>query len=84
VELQVSACRSCSAPIVWVGTERGKAMPLDAQPYDGDDPSGLFVIRVVDGKALAIAVPPEAFAGEPLYRSHFATCPQADQWRRRP
>jgi hypothetical protein len=78
----MSSCRSCRAPILWVGTERGKAMPLDRDPYDGDSPRGLFVIRVVDEKALAIAVTPDAFPGEPLYRSHFVTCPHAAQHRR--
>jgi hypothetical protein len=79
----VSACRSCRAPIVWVGTEHGKAMPLDAEPYTGDDPRGLFVIRTDGGKVTGVAVPPDVFADEPHYRAHWSTCPQADQWRRR-
>jgi hypothetical protein len=78
----VSQCRSCRAPIVWVGTEHGKAMPLDREPYEGDDPRGLFVIRTEPGKVIAIATTPDAFPGEPVYRSHFATCPDADRYRR--
>lgn len=39
-----SACRSCGAPIVWVVTESGKRMPLDAKPEKR------FVVDV-DGKA---------------------------------
>lgn len=78
----MSFCRSCRAPILWVGTERGKAMPLDAEPYQGDDPRGLFVIRTAGGKVIGVAVPPDAFPGEPLYRSHFATCPDAAEHRR--
>jgi hypothetical protein len=57
-------------------------MPLDREPYDGDDPRGLFVIRTGGGKVLALAVPPDAFPDEPHYRSHFATCPNADKHRR--
>jgi hypothetical protein len=79
----VSRCRSCQAPILWARTERTKAMPVDAEPYTGDDPRGLFVLRRPNGMApLAIAVPFGAFPGEPLYRSHFATCPHADEHRR--
>ena len=78
----MSSCRSCGAPILWVGTERGKAMPLDRAPYDGDDPRGLFVIRHIGGKVLAIATTPDAFPGERVYRSHFATCKDAGKWRR--
>lgn len=44
------------------------------------DPRGLFVLR--DGGETAVAVPAGAFPGEPLYRSHFATCPNADEHRR--
>jgi hypothetical protein len=75
--MSVTQCRSCDAPIFWVKTERGKRMPLDAAPYEGNDPSGLFVLR----DQTAIAVPPDAFPDEPHYVSHFATCPDADTWR---
>ena len=78
----MSSCRSCRAPIRWVGTESGKMMPLDAEPYVGDDPRGLFVIRTGGGKVTAIATSPDAFPGEPVYRSHFATCPNASEHRR--
>jgi len=80
-----TTCRSCGAEILWVHTERGKKMPLDAEPYTGDKPSGLFVRRwdhALD-VAVAIATTPDAFPGEPLYTSHFATCPDADRWRNR-
>ncbi len=71
-------CRSCGAPIVWAATERGRRMPLDPGPYTGDDPRGLFVIH----SGVALAVPAGAFQGEPLFRSHFATCPDAAGRRR--
>lgn len=71
-------CRSCAAPLLWAATENGRRIPLDPDPYMGDDPRGLFVLR---GK-IAIATTPDAFAGEPVYRSHFATCPNAKEHRR--
>jgi hypothetical protein len=73
----VSRCRSCQAEIRWVRTEHDRRMPLDREPYAGDDPRGLFVLR----GDTAIAVPPGAFQDEPLYRSHFATCEHAAEHR---
>jgi hypothetical protein len=79
----MSACRSCRAPLVWVRSEDGNKMPLDAEPYVGDEPGGLFVLRDGSyGETVALAVPPDAFPDEPLYRTHFATCPNADEWRK--
>lgn len=65
-------CRSCDAPITWfelvVG---GKRHPFDGEPvyvrtYTDEDTRRL--VGVID-------------AGH-INRSHFATCPQAKQWRR--
>lgn len=78
-----SRCRSCDAPLLWALTERGRRMPLDPEPYAGDDPRGLFVLRHRDRPVpTALAATPDAFPGERLYRSHFATCPNSRQHRR--
>lgn len=80
---RLGSCSSCGARIVWVRTERGKRMPMDPEPYHGLESAGVFVLRdryAAEGP-LAIAVAPAAF-DEPLYRSHFATCPNADTHRR--
>jgi hypothetical protein len=76
----VSLCRTCGASIQWVETERGKRMPIDSRPSE----QGTIVLRHRFAEPpLAIAgVPPEAFPGEPRYTSHFATCPQAADWRK--
>ena len=59
--IKVSACRSCDAYIVWMKTEAGKNMPVNADSVDeGDD--------IFDPAT---------------HVSHFSTCPQADQHRRR-
>jgi hypothetical protein len=78
-------CRSCKAPIRWAVTvEHNRPIPLDADPHpDGN-------IRLVAAhdrggapRAMVIAADArEQLAGE-LYRSHFATCPFADEHRRR-
>jgi hypothetical protein len=74
----MTRCRSCQAPMLWARTEKGRRIPLDVEPYAGDDPRGLFVLRA----GVAVAVPAGAFEDEPRYRSHFATCPDASAHRR--
>ena len=85
----MSACRSCEAPVVWAKTEAGKNMPMDETPVEGDekfwqarDPdrplNGLF--SLVRGVARR-ATDEDRRLRRPLYTSHFATCPQADNWR---
>lgn len=82
----MSACRSCSARVVWAKTTNGKRIPLDAVDQGGRDvpitsdegnlePTGRYSS---DGSMVVTVVP----AGEGEYRSHFASCPEADQWRR--
>jgi hypothetical protein len=74
----LTRCRSCSAVIVWALTREGRLMPVDAIPHERgnlrlrrDDASRLHVeVRASDGQ-------------EVRYRPHFATCRDADGWRRR-
>lgn len=70
----MSTCRSCGAEILWAVTANGKRMPLDAQPVPG-----LFAIRDLPGHDPEATSPPIS-----VYRSHFATCPNADQHRKPP
>jgi hypothetical protein len=65
-------CRSCDAPIEWAKlADSGKAMPFNRPivllPVDGTD-SPLFDFDCVDMTQTT---------------SHFATCPDAQQWRKR-
>lgn len=57
-------CRSCNRKIVWIKTQDGKRIPLDAvapvwQVYDDGHPA----VRMTT-----------------CYVSHFNTCPDADLW----
>lgn len=72
----MSFCKSCNAPIDWYRNERtGKWMPLDKEPAaDGN----VFVDVVAN---VARVVDPGSHT--PLYKSHFVTCAQAAQHRRR-
>ena len=57
----MSKCRSCGEEIVWLDTDSGKKIPVDAD-------------TVFDKEATV-------FDPEQMI-SHFATCPDADKWRK--
>jgi hypothetical protein len=67
----------------WAMTEAGKRMPLDPDPVP--DGNIIPVPNPAGGDPLAHSLhkgetPPE---GTPRFTSHYATCPQADQHRKR-
>lgn len=70
-------CKSCKARILWVKTEKGGTMPLDEVPV------AVGTISLVEG--VARVVPKEERESSPrlFFTSHFATCPQAKQHRRK-
>lgn len=80
---RIESCRSCDARIIWATTAGKKAMPVDAEPVDDGN-----VELVLNG---SLAVSPVAIVhGQrsmlydgPLRKSHFATCPDHDRWRRK-
>jgi hypothetical protein len=80
----VAKCRSCGASIIWTDTVTGRRMPLDANPTT----DGNIILGVRHGNVpLALVQTAQALArlkeyGSPLYTSHFATCPHADNHRR--
>lgn len=73
--LTTAVCSSCGAAIVWAVTERGRRMPLDAGPVA--EPVGFILRREHEGATGLRAIP-----AQPVYRSHFASCPDADRHRR--
>lgn len=78
--MDVAACSSCSARIIWTVTAKGKRMPVDAEPRE----YGTFVLRGQGDDVPLLALHKSVSPGhEPLYVSHFATCPDGDSWRRR-
>lgn len=80
-----SRCRTCGLPICWVETTGGKRMPLDAVPdaargnvvVAGDPPLAITVSGINDEAREAARR-----HHVPLYLSHFASCPQSDEWRK--
>lgn len=80
----MAECRSCGAAILWARTERDKPIPLDAEP----DPAGRIVF--VSGDTVRVLRKDEEPPSHALvprkgqrYTSHFATCPNAEQHRRK-
>lgn len=78
----MSTCRSCGATIRWAVTEKGKRIPLDADP----SPRGNMRLGP-DGTAINIGsgTEPSLFSeqGVDLFMPHHATCPSAGEWRRK-
>jgi len=65
-------CRSCGAPVEWAEIVSGKRMPFDPP----------FIVVRTQGNLLAGERTVEE-VDSTVTRSHFATCPDAQDWRRR-
>jgi hypothetical protein len=76
---KLSTCRTCRRSIIWVRTERGKKMPLDADPVEDQTQANLFVLRERESREAPLAIAAWGLAGlEDHYMGHPATCPGAD------
>jgi hypothetical protein len=75
-------CRTCAAPILWARTTNGKNIPLDAEPVESGN-----VYLVANGRettAIVMAAGEAPPAGVTRrFVSHFVTCAQAAEHRRR-
>lgn len=83
----MSQCSSCGAPIDWIHTTDGKAMPVDAGEFAFVvDPRGDKTAVLADGSVAKGRIVSESnsSAGQWIYArtSHFATCPNASEHRR--
>jgi len=65
----MSSCKSCGARIIWAITRSGKRMPLDEM---------CTRVWIVEGRDGEIHTRP--IDG---HKPHFATCPNADQHRKK-
>ena len=79
-----STCRSCGRPIVWTKTPADKNSPVDPNPRD-DGNLVMITAGVENGRPLFTQAmyDPEIHAGMKRYVSHFVTCPDAKNFRRR-
>lgn len=75
----MSQCKSCGAAIIWVKTQSGKSMPVDA----AETADGNVWVAVCESGPTAFF--PPAGTGIPdatRHKSHFATCEFAAQHRK--
>lgn len=77
----IEECRSCSAPIIWAITTKATKMPVDAHP----SPDGNIAVEQRPGMMPLARVlnTTQRFGRSNLHTSHFASCQQADSWRKR-
>lgn len=75
-------CKACPAAIRWVTTSAGRKMPIDAEPnvFTGTiilktNSSGEEIAHHIDRK--------KSHVDGPYYTSHFATCPEAQRFRKK-
>lgn len=83
--MNAGRCSSCGATVLWVVTRAGERMPLDPElDRDGDvvivtSNGGEYglVSKLQPASQLALLDADE----RPRYRSHWSTCPNAEQHR---
>lgn len=74
--LPVDRCASCRAEILWRAHERtGKLAPIDIAPVAHGN------VILIPGNRYALD--PRGAARTLHYISHYATCPQAPEWRKK-
>jgi hypothetical protein len=85
---KISQCDSCHADVIRAVTVNGVGMPVNAEP---NPEKGNLVLLRTQGRPLVLALSNlnaqarEAAKREnvPLFLSHFATCPDSEQWRKK-
>lgn len=77
-------CKSCGAPIVWIRTPAGKSMPCDAALVRYRyDPAGKCSVVTDIGTVVRCNLDFEGIPTGMARVPHWATCPQAEKFRRR-
>lgn len=80
----MSFCRSCGAEIKWIKMTSGKNMPVDATKHIIKKDDGGKDVLVTEGGEIVRGTLTDAQHGNCTgYISHFSTCPNASQHRRR-
>lgn len=73
--MSTSICTGCGQPINWIKTDKGKWMPIDTEITTSNGNDILYVDELTGFKKLP--------AGRKGYKSHFSTCPDAKNFRRK-
>lgn len=85
---RIENCRSCGAKVIFALTDPKGGQEPSVAPFDAEtSPDGnlILVYRKVRWETRLVAITWEAGQHDPLRRrkSHFATCPQANDWRKK-
>lgn len=82
--MNTSTCRGCGAPIVFVKSALGKYIPCDPKlvRYRAN-PTGKELVVVEGEGAVRCDLDFDGLPTGMARISHFATCPKADQFRRK-
>ena len=78
----MAKCKSCGADIIWIKTKNGRSMPCDAKPIPFRE-SFSGGMKLVTKAGDIVPGNYDGTSNEFAYISHFATCPNADQHRRK-
>ncbi len=80
--MKTTPCRSCGAPMVFVRMPTGALNPINPEPAaNGNIRITGEIAGVVQGETM-MALDAAQFEGE-KYLSHYATCPQRREWRKK-
>lgn len=79
-----ATCKSCGAPIVWIESKNHKFIPCDEglKPYKQTE-NGKEVVITQDGDYVRCTFDFDGFPTGMARTPHWATCPDADRFRRR-
>lgn len=66
----MSNCRTCGAEIVWMKTRAGKNIPVDVPKFEKGEIANEAVLTATEFNPKTM-------------KSHFATCPDAQKWRKK-
>lgn len=81
----MSKCKSCGAEIIWIKMKgTGKAMPVDAKKitYSENLHPGAKALTLVTEHGTIVRTQFDPGGDKVGYTSHFATCPNAEQFRK--
>ena len=83
--MKQTTCRSCGAPIIFITSAKGHRMPLDAEPVTyWQKTGGNKKVVTPNGEVISCELEGDPQKATGIgYVSHFATCPNAKEHRRR-
>ena len=83
--MKTSFCRACGAEIGFIKTVAGKTIPVNPEEVAYEQKAGgSLKIVTPNGEVLSAERPADPQKATGIgYISHFATCPEADKFRKR-